>query len=418
MSQGEEAEVFVLDPKMDPVEGFELMTSKMEEWVDGELQKKKISVAGGGVFKKLLAGLVVCGRRMIDEVKLCREMRKEQEQAVKLAVSQTMREVKGEMTKERGVLIGAVVEHQEKRMREVNDEMKGCLAAWRDESDRIGQSLRDLMSGVEEGSRIGKGVPRLTGVNEEIGPMGVRVIITADGKSVDEVKENLKRMIQPEELGVGVKAVVKTKRGLVVEVDSEEGREKLVARGVENGLTMKKEKGEMPMVVVRGVPKEMTNDELMEKVRKGNFMELSKEDFGERFVVVHRLRRRGEERGNGGAVNVLVKCRSEMRNKMVRSGRVFVGWESLVVTDHIDVPRCFNCQGYGHVSKLCSKEARCGRCGKEHVSEACTMEKGEKRVCANCVREGFEANHDVGWWGCPMYRKAIGRYTSRVDYGV
>lgn len=85
-----------------------------------------------------------------------------------------------------------------------------------------------------------------------------------------------------------------------------------------------------------------------------------------------------------------------------------------MVVDHIDVTRCYKCQRFVHMGKLCSRGAMCGRCAEGHEPEICQEEKGPPRIYAKCKREGNEAEDDVGWWGCPMYRRAVGRYVSRV----
>lgn len=80
------------------------------------------------------------------------------------------------------------------------------MAAWRVDSTKLKENVKELMKGLDEGIKMSKGVPKLKGVNEEIGPMGVaeKVIITVVGG-------RRRKMIQPKQIMVGVK----TKRGLV-----------------------------------------------------------------------------------------------------------------------------------------------------------------------------------------------------------
>ena len=63
--------------------------------------------------------------------------------------------------------------------------------------------------------------------------------------------------------------------------------------------------------------------------------------------------------------------------------------------------RCFKCQDYGHVAAVCSRNSRCGRCGKDNCCEEhCNMEEEPK--CLHC-----EGNHRAGAAACPRRVKEV-----------
>ena len=69
-------------------------------------------------------------------------------------------------------------------------------------------------------------------------------------------------------------------------------------------------------------------------------------------------------------------------------GRLRVGWVNCCIREHVEVVRCFRCQGYGHVSRGCTLPARkdaCWRCGgASHVAKEC---KASPR-CLTCTDRG------------------------------
>ena len=48
-----------------------------------------------------------------------------------------------------------------------------------------------------------------------------------------------------------------------------------------------------------------------------------------------------------------------------------------------ELVQCFNCQGYGHISKSCLKEQVCALCSKGHRTKECQKEAQNHR-CINC----------------------------------
>lgn len=105
---------------------------------------------------------------------------------------------------------------------------------------------------------------------------------------------------------------------------------------------------------------------------------------------------------------------SEVFRKSMSHGRMYIGW--LKVKEYIDVVRCFKCQGYGHIGKVCNdKKDTCGRCAGAHRTEKCEAEN-DKLQCVNCAREGRDAAHPTSWWRCGVYRRMEERYLAMVAY--
>lgn len=63
----------------------------------------------------------------------------------------------------------------------------------------------------------------------------------------------------------------------------------------------------------------------------------------------------------------VVECNNKVREALLQKGRVYRDFVLCKVVDFLSVPRCCKCQGYGNVSKYCTKtvEGICAHCAEE-----------------------------------------------------
>jgi hypothetical protein len=74
---------------------------------------------------------------------------------------------------------------------------------------------------------------------------------------------------------------------------------------------------------------------------------------------------------------------------------------------------CYNCRGYGHMSKECNRETPvCIRCAGDHISTDCEATDDDIK-CANCVnfnKKGHETKMDEKHMAtsrdCESYKRA------------
>ncbi|GFR23114.1 nucleic-acid-binding protein from transposon X-element [Trichonephila clavata] len=57
--------------------------------------------------------------------------------------------------------------------------------------------------------------------------------------------------------------------------------------------------------------------------------------------------------------------------------------------------QCYHCQGFFHNSKYCSRNPKCVKCGKPHLTRDCTKTKGEEPTCCHC-----QGKHPANYIGC------------------
>ncbi|GFR07727.1 RNA-directed DNA polymerase from mobile element jockey [Trichonephila clavata] len=58
--------------------------------------------------------------------------------------------------------------------------------------------------------------------------------------------------------------------------------------------------------------------------------------------------------------------------------------------------QCFRCQGFFHSSKFCTRNPKCVKCGKPHLTKDCVKTRDTEANCCNC-----QGNHPANYIGCP-----------------
>lgn len=263
-------------------------------------------------------------------------------------------------------------------------------------------------------------IPQVSGVRGPVMPAPKQVIVRHETKESSEVEATMKRLVRPSEIGLKVKRLISIRNGVIVEAENEEGAESLVRQEAlrHAGLKVERPAKKKPLIMVYDIRADLSEEEIKEEVYNKNMLEsqIVEEEFKEEFQVKHRYKDRKSE---GKWNNILIECTVRVRNWLRAKERIFIEWNSCRVKDYNDVPRCYNCQKYGHVAKYCKSETpSCSQCAGEHSFKECPDKNKENVCCVNCKRDGRpDFKHEVRWKKCPFYEKAMKRYNEKIDYG-
>ena len=142
--------------------------------------------------------------------------------------------------------------------------------------------------------------------------------------------------------------------------------------------------------------------------------------------------------GNGDTLDVILindrsnyailKVSSGIRKILMKSGKIFLGMQSLNIRDHFQPLQCFACQGHGHKqgSEECKHHGKdtpgntCLYCGDNHRSKDCEFKKQpNKHACVNCKTSDkheyrTNANHTSTSLKCPFVIREVNSLIKRT----
>lgn len=101
----------------------------------------------------------------------------------------------------------------------------------------------------------------------------------------------------------------------------------------------------------------------------------------------------------------------EAANRLIDEGIVVEGVLLFCTRWERDTaPRqCFNCHAYGHISKICTKPARCGKCAGGHPTDNHADGPGAAKRCAVCGGE-----HSAWAKSCLIRQKEVEKMKARL----
>lgn len=108
--------------------------------------------------------------------------------------------------------------------------------------------------------------------------------------------------------------------------------------------------------------------------------------------------------------------------KVMKSERVNIGWSRCRIYEHVDVMRCYKCNGYGHIAQNCKCENfACPLCAGDHQLQDCKADP-QNHKCINCIRENSKTNYDADVnhcalsTKCPILLKKIEKRKMKIRY--
>lgn len=144
------------------------------------------------------------------------------------------------------------------------------------------------------------------------------------------------------------------------------------------------------MGVVRGVPTEWSEDEIIKNITV---------PFGcGNILKVRRINRKNVVEGKTNYVPVETVVLTF--DGQVLPKRIFLCYNSLPVDLYIfPTVQCFNCCRYGHIKVQCRSTPRCFKCGNNHSGDSCNIDEDDV-VCCLCSGSHYATNRK-----CPEFSR-------------
>lgn len=232
-------------------------------------------------------------------------------------------------------------------------------------------------------------------------------------KNSAAVQKMVTEAVCPSSLKVKVKSVRQIKNGgIKITCDNKEdlGTIKQVVsekcEKVESVLPKKRR----PRVVIYDVLKDLGPEEVKDALLKQNNI-LEEEDL--KFLF--RMKARNQEN-----CHWVAEVSPHVFSLLNKKRRLYFEWTVLNVKEYIRETRCYNCNLFGHIARVCKNPKTCAKCAEEgHEHKDCS----KTPKCVNCtiaVQKGnkkINPNHASRDPKCPSLEREIELIRSRTNYG-
>lgn len=119
--------------------------------------------------------------------------------------------------------------------------------------------------------------------------------------------------------------------------------------------------------------------------------------------------------------SAIIEASNRTHKTLIAREKLKIGWGLCKVLDHIDLSRCFKCNGYNHKATNCKNKTSCGYCAEDHQLEECETDD-DNLVCINCIKANekwnmnLESNHSVFDPCCAVYKRKAEEARKQFDY--
>lgn len=234
------------------------------------------------------------------------------------------------------------------------------------------------------------------------------------GKNPEDMHTDLKKVLNPVAEGIKITSTRKLgTKGLLIRTEEKQDLNALLEspKFKDLGLSVSRPTKKMPRLALYGVPSEMTSEEIGQSLIKLNKLEES--EVNDQLKFIFKFGKRDQI-----TTNHVIQVSPELRKKLIKLGKIFLGWSCCRVEDHIQISRCYKCNGFGHVGKFCKQtSSSCSHCSGDHDVKDC-QKKNEAPCCVNCKRFKLQHEHAASDRNCPSYLNALSGLINKTEYGI
>ncbi|KAG8239025.1 hypothetical protein J437_LFUL018662 [Ladona fulva] len=263
----------------------------------------------------------------------------------------------------------------------------------------------------------------IKGIQEETENKQEILILPKKGTPIEDsnkVKEVIMKAVNPSNESLKISGFRRSgKKGVIIETKTTEDKNKILTGQIKDklekeGLEVTPPRKVKPKVIIFSINREDNNEEFITSLYRQNMQgtNITEEEFTNSCQYKFTTGRRDSK-----YINKVFEVTPEVRQVLLNKDKVYVGWVSHYIKDYIGVSRCYRCQAFGHIAKVCrEKDNICSHCAqKGHMEKDCPNQEKDSR-CANCHRFGKECRHLTYSKDCPAYLYALERYIYKTDY--
>jgi len=176
------------------------------------------------------------------------------------------------------------------------------------------------------------------------------------------------------------------------------------------GLQLKEDLKFNPRLLVMGIPKDTTKDEIRRDLIHQNLEGVDNPDIKVVYMYT--------PIDGSSVTRCVIEVPPDVRAKLQSATRIYLGFSSCVFKDHVMVRHCYRCLAFGHLSTDCTGDLHCGHCSEEHETRKCPN-KNTKPTCHSCKSSGLTDFSHTAFDGskCPILKKRLTNKVLMTNYG-
>ena len=190
-----------------------------------------------------------------------------------------------------------------------------------------------------------------------------------------------------------------------------------------NDLVSEEPRRNNPIILLKGVPKEIDRSQIPTVIRNYNKDIESAYDSEDAITVLYLKNNRKQH-----LVNVGIKVSPAIRKIILGTynGSISLGFSLVHAEDALPIVQCTHCLGFGHTKAKCPKkeeDPQCLHCPGQHLKENCPV-KDRKVECCNCAhrpgtssKQPDDIGHSPTSKKCPIYKATLTKTINKTNYG-
>lgn len=191
-------------------------------------------------------------------------------------------------------------------------------------------------------------------------------------------KDDLVKNIHPANSDFSFSRIKHVKNGGILlgckTVEDSEKFMKIAKEKLSTDYSIRESRGIQPRIRVSGICENLQEDTLLKIIRKNNSPYILPESEI-KLVKMYPTRK------NDKIFQAIFQVDKQTFERVIKAGKIIVGYDSCPVFDGLEVYRCYNCNEFHHSQKNCTNHSCCPRCGESHAVKEC---KSEILSCSNC----------------------------------
>lgn len=211
-------------------------------------------------------------------------------------------------------------------------------------------------------------------------------------KDIKQVKEDLRKKVNPAELGAGLSLGKPTKSGgIILKCGNEKDLTNIQAqiqKKMGDNYSVETPKVLEHRIKVVGISESeysLTDNEIVSKIEKQNNLQSN---------IDRKIKILRKTKIVSGKFTMILEVDAITYGICIEKERINIGWNRCFIFNDYGIRRCFRCCRYGHILKDCKENKVCAKCSGDHDFKECQVNTVK---CANCIasNQKYGLNLDV-----------------------